>query len=55
VPLVNARVMDRLLPHSRLVVYPDGHLGLVLRSAELAALVAGFLAEPDPAPASPDG
>lgn len=54
VPLVNARMMDRLLPHSRLVVYPDGHLGLVLRSAELAALVAGFLSEPD-APPSADG
>jgi poly(3-hydroxyalkanoate) depolymerase len=47
VPLVNATVMRRLLPHARLEVYPDGHLGLVVRSAELAGTVAGFLAEPD--------
>jgi len=46
VPLVNARVMARLLPNARLHVYPDGHLGLLTRADELAPLVAGFLAEP---------
>lgn len=44
VPLVNARIMARLLPHATLQVYPDGHLGLIVRPRELAASVAGFLA-----------
>ena len=44
IPLVNARVMARLLPAARLHVYPDGHLGLLTMRDELAPLVAGFLA-----------
>jgi poly(3-hydroxyalkanoate) depolymerase len=44
VPLVNARIMARLLPAARLHVYPDGHLGLLTRRAELAPLIADFLA-----------
>lgn len=43
VPLVNARMMARLLPDARLHVYPDGHLGLLTRRDELAAAVAEFL------------
>jgi poly(3-hydroxyalkanoate) depolymerase len=43
VPLTNARIMERLLPDARVVVYPDGHLGLLTRAPELAATVAGFL------------
>lgn len=43
VPLVNARMMTRLLPHARLHVYDDGHLGLVTRASELAPVVADFL------------
>ena len=46
VPLVNARVMAKLIPNARLSVYPDGHLGLVVRARELAAEIAGFLSEP---------
>ncbi len=45
IPLANARIMARLLPHARLVVYPDGHLGLITRARELAGTVAEFLAE----------
>ena len=41
IPLVNARIMARLLPDARLHVYPDGHLGLLTRADELAAVVAG--------------
>ena len=54
IPLANAKVMHRLLPHATLHVYPDGHLGLVTRAAELAPVVARFLrpAEPDAAPPS---
>ena len=47
VPLVNARIMARLLPHARLVVYPDGHLGLLTRAPELAVTVAEFLRNGD--------
>jgi poly(3-hydroxyalkanoate) depolymerase len=44
IPLVNARLMARLLPSARLHVYPDGHLGLLTMRDELGPLVAGFLA-----------
>ncbi|MCX6399073.1 MAG: poly(3-hydroxyalkanoate) depolymerase [Propionibacteriales bacterium] len=43
VPMVNARILQRLLPRARLHVYADGHLGLVTSADELAPLVAGFL------------
>lgn len=43
IPLVNARIMTRLIPHARLHVYADGHLGLVTSADVLAPLVAGFL------------
>jgi len=43
IPLVNARIMQRLLPNARLHVYSDGHLGLVTSARELAPLVADFL------------
>jgi hypothetical protein len=40
-------MMSHLLPHSRLHVFDDGHLGLVTRAAELGPMVANFLREPD--------
>lgn len=43
IPLVNARILQRLLPHARLHVYPDGHLGLVTSAADLAPRIATFL------------
>ena len=43
IPLVNARIMQRLLPHATLHVYDDGHLGLVTMADELAPLIADFL------------
>jgi poly(3-hydroxyalkanoate) depolymerase len=43
VPLVNARIMGRLLPHAELHVYHGGHLGLLTEAAELAPLVDRFL------------
>ncbi|MCW2542636.1 MAG: hypothetical protein JWM40_188 [Frankiales bacterium] len=46
VPLVNARMMKRLLPHARLHTYDDGHLALVTRAAELAPVVSDFLLAP---------
>ncbi len=43
IPLVNARIMQRLIPHARLHVYADGHLGLVTSADDLAPRIAGFL------------
>ena len=46
IPLVNARIMARLLPAAQLHVYPDGHLGLVTMKDELATLVSEFIRRP---------
>ena len=46
IPLVNARLMNLLIPRSRLHVYHGGHLGLVTEAAELAPVVDAFLAAP---------
>lgn len=44
VPAVNARIMQRLIPRSRVHIFHGGHLGLVLQAAELAPIVSAFLA-----------
>jgi poly(3-hydroxyalkanoate) depolymerase len=46
IPLANARLMNRLIPNSRLHVYHGGHLGLVTEAAQLAPVVDEFLAAP---------
>jgi pimeloyl-ACP methyl ester carboxylesterase len=46
VPLVNARLMARLLRCARLEVIDDGHLFLVTQPRASAALVERFLAAP---------
>jgi poly(3-hydroxyalkanoate) depolymerase len=43
IPLVNARIMRRLLPDAELHIYHGGHLGLLTEAAELAPVVDGFL------------
>lgn len=43
VPLVNAKVMARLLPNAQLHVYHDGHLGLLTKADELSPTIARFL------------
>jgi len=43
IPLANARLMNRLIPNSRLHVYHGGHLGLVTEADQLAPVVDGFL------------
>jgi poly(3-hydroxyoctanoate) depolymerase len=51
VPLVNARIMRRLLPDAELHVDHGGHLGLLTEAAELAPVVDRFLrrgGHPDP-------
>jgi poly(3-hydroxyalkanoate) depolymerase len=46
IPLANARLMHRLIPRSRLHVFPGGHLGLVTEAAELAPVISEFLTAP---------
>jgi poly(3-hydroxyalkanoate) depolymerase len=45
IPLANARLMNSLIPRSRLHVYHGGHLSLVTEAAELAPVVDDFLKE----------
>jgi poly(3-hydroxyalkanoate) depolymerase len=47
VPLANARLMNALIPRSRLHVYHGGHLALATEADELAPVVSSFLGEPD--------
>jgi pimeloyl-ACP methyl ester carboxylesterase len=45
IPLVNPRILARLLPHAELVVVPGGgHLMMFERTQEIAPVIAGFLA-----------
>ncbi len=43
IPLVNARIMHRLIPRSRLHIYPGGHLELAADPESIAAVVEEFL------------
>jgi poly(3-hydroxyalkanoate) depolymerase len=46
VPVINAHIMNAVLPHSRLHLHPGGHIDLVHNAAELAPVVGEFLREP---------
>ncbi|HKD98347.1 MAG TPA: alpha/beta fold hydrolase [Micromonosporaceae bacterium] len=49
VPLVNGRMLHRLIPDARLHVVPGGgHLFLLERPAEMAAVVTGFVTANEP-------
>jgi poly(3-hydroxyoctanoate) depolymerase len=43
VPCLNGRILAWLIPHSRLHIFDDGHLGLVTSAEELAPIVRAFL------------
>lgn len=45
VPLINARIMHKLIPNSRLEVFPDGHLFMVTQPQESARMIEDFLRE----------
>jgi poly(3-hydroxyalkanoate) depolymerase len=45
IPVVNAHIMNALLPHSRLHLHSGGHIDLVHNAAELAPVVGTFLCE----------
>jgi len=57
IPLANARIMHRLIPHSTLPVFQGRHLGLVTEAAQVAPVISHFLAAAEPAaqaaPAAP--
>src|SRR5204863_5304843 len=42
VPMLNARILHRLLPRSTLRVFHDGHLGLLTSAADLAPVIEDF-------------
>lgn len=46
IPVVNARIMNALLPHSRLHLHSGGHIDLVHNAHELAPVIEEFLKEP---------
>lgn len=45
IPIVNAHIMHRLLPHSTLHVHGGGHVDLVTNAIRLAPVVEDFLSE----------
>jgi poly(3-hydroxyalkanoate) depolymerase len=44
VPAINGKIMQKLIPHSKLYIYHGGHLGLLTHARELAPLIEQFLA-----------
>lgn len=48
VPVANAKLLNAMIPRSRLHLVENGHLFLVTRPEESAATVEAFLAAPDP-------
>jgi len=45
IPVINARIMNALLPHSRLHLHSGGHIDLVHNAPELAPVIDKFLNE----------
>jgi poly(3-hydroxyalkanoate) depolymerase len=45
IPVINARIMNALLPHSRLHLHSGGHIDLVHNADELAPVIEQFLTE----------
>jgi poly(3-hydroxyalkanoate) depolymerase len=50
IPLINARIMNALLPHSRLHLHSGGHIDLVHNARELAPVIDNFVREPGERP-----
>ncbi len=43
IPVINAHIMNRLLPHSTLHLHPGGHIDVVTNAAELVPVIDRFL------------
>jgi poly(3-hydroxyalkanoate) depolymerase len=50
IPVINAHIMNALLPHSRLYLHSGGHIDLVHNATELAPVIDNFLREPGEGP-----
>ena len=50
IPVINARIMNALLPHARLHLHDGGHIDLVQNATELAPVIEKFLSEPGERP-----
>jgi len=50
IPVVNAHILNALLPHSRLHLHSGGHIDLVHNAGELAPVIDTFLHEPGERP-----
>ncbi len=50
IPVINARIMNALLPHSRLHLHDGGHIDLVQNATEIAPVIEKFLSEPGERP-----
>jgi poly(3-hydroxyalkanoate) depolymerase len=47
VPVVNARIMGRLLPHATVHLHSGGHVDLITNAGELAPVIETFRTQPD--------
>jgi poly(3-hydroxyalkanoate) depolymerase len=47
VPVANAKIMARLLPHATVHMHAGGHVDLITNAAELAPVIESFRDEPD--------
>ncbi|HET7664701.1 MAG TPA: poly(3-hydroxyalkanoate) depolymerase [Mycobacterium sp.] len=50
IPIINAHIMTRLLPHATLHPHPGGHIDLVTNAGQLAPVIATFLHTPGERP-----
>ncbi|MEE3062436.1 MAG: poly(3-hydroxyalkanoate) depolymerase [Actinomycetota bacterium] len=46
IPPLNGRLLEAIIPHARLHIFHDGHLGLLTSADELAPIVEDFLDQP---------
>jgi poly(3-hydroxyalkanoate) depolymerase len=47
IPVVNARIMGRLLPHATVHLHGGGHVDLITNARELAPVIEAFRSQPD--------
>jgi poly(3-hydroxyalkanoate) depolymerase len=47
VPVANAKIMARLLPHATVYMHGGGHVDLITNAAELAPVIGSFREQPD--------
>ncbi|MGB8405658.1 MAG: poly(3-hydroxyalkanoate) depolymerase [Mycobacterium sp.] len=50
IPVINARIMNCLMPHSQMYLHDGGHVDLITNAAELAPVISQFLNEPGERP-----